>query len=85
MFLKYLLESDQERHHDDNFFTNLLSVIERLPELKIKAIELVANLARQGMLSSLYCRSHPWCGILTYDNSTAISYCCIDWYMFGII
>ena len=35
------------------FFTNLLSVIERLPELKIKAIELVANLARQGMLSLL--------------------------------
>ena len=58
------LESDEERHHDDKYFTILLSVIEKFPELKIKAIELVANLARQGMLSSLH---GPVYKILIYD------------------
>ena len=58
------LESDEERHHDDKYFTTLLSVIEKFPELKIKTIELVANLARQGMPSSLH---GPVYKILIYD------------------
>lgn len=45
-----VLESDgEEGHHDDKYFMKLLSVIEKFPELKIKTIELVANLARKGM------------------------------------
>ena len=48
------LESDEETRHDDKYFSTLLSVIEKFPELKIKTIELVANLARQGMPSSLH-------------------------------
>ena len=39
-------------------------MIEKFPELKIKTIELVANLARQGMLSSLH---GPVYKILIYD------------------
>ena len=62
--LNCFLESDEERHHDDKYFTTLLSVIEKFPELKIKTIELVANLARQGMLSSLH---GPVYKILIYD------------------
>ena len=49
-----LIESDEEVHHDDKYFSTLLSVIEKFPELKIKTMELVANLARQGMPSSLH-------------------------------
>lgn len=37
--------------HDEKYFIPLLSVIEKFPELKIKTIELVANLARQGVLN----------------------------------
>jgi len=48
----FVLESNEEKHHDDKFFAALLSVIEKFPELKIKTIELVANLARQGMGNS---------------------------------
>ena len=39
-------------------------MIEKFPELKIKTIELVANLARQGMPSSLH---GPVYKILIYD------------------
>lgn len=54
LYYIYLIESDEEVHHDDKYFSTLLSVIEKFPELKIKTIELVANLARQGMPSSLH-------------------------------
>ena len=49
MLLCLFVGSSEQVQHNDKYFTTLLSVIEKFPELKIKTIELLANLARKGM------------------------------------